>query len=355
MKHWSWNWANRVILSKWNGLRARVAGQSERRLQFYPSAWHFRRVGFPQTIAAIPSGGYLTYRPNLVAGIGHQSVGWIAAYNLAQNLGLTFVHRPIDPEWDPFLGLSIGEVTYTDPGIKMLRRVSLPSFPGEALFDLNHPIAHIVARELGKGPCLFITEYDQSLYDLSPVRHALRSKFFAAHSELSPDKIPRKKWKIALHIRRGDIIGLNDPRTDLKYVRFLPETYYIELAKTLRRSITSHPLEFHIYSDGCATDLPEISRSLPDAIWHLGVSAQETFYELCHADVLALGRSGFSFLAGLINPGIKISTTPWWHKIPETADWLQVTMSAEADTYSFQDLEEQLKFIVPRTKSRSPL
>lgn len=324
----SWNRTKRIILSRWYGLRVQLAGPSEKRFRFYPATWPFLKGGFPNTEAAIPQGGYLTYRPNPVAGIGHQSSAWITAYNLAQALGLTFIHRPLDPEWDDFLGLAIGEQTFTAAPVRGLRRVSLPRFAGEEPFDKYHPIAHIVARELRKGPCLFFTEYDQASFDLTPAKLALQRKFFAAHPDLVPCRSSRAALRVALHIRRGDIIGLKDPRTDLKYSRFLPEAYYIGLANALRRSITSRALEFHIFSDGSAADLPEISQSLPDSVWHLGASAKETFRELCLADILAIGRSGFSFLAGLINPGIKISTKPWWHKIPESSDWYAIDISS---------------------------
>ncbi len=355
MKQRSWSWTKRIILSRWYGLRVQLAGPSEKRFRFYPAARPFLKGGFPTGEAEIPQGGCLTYRPNPVAGIGHQSSAWITAHNLAQALGLTFVHRPLDPEWDDFLGLPIGEQSFTDPRVTGLRRISLPRFAGEEPFDRRHPIAHIVARELRKGPCLFFTEYDQASFDLSPARAALHRKFFAAHPELAPGASPGGSLRVALHVRRGDIIGLKDARTDLKYSRFLPEAYYIGLADTLRRSVTSRPLEFHIFSDGSATDLPEISRSLPGAVWHLDASAQETFRELCQADILAVGRSGFSFLAGLINPGIKISTTPWWHKIPDTADWLQVAINGETGMYSFQDLADQLKMIAPEFRTPTPL
>jgi len=333
MKHVTWSWAKRVILSRWHGFRLRVAGSSEKRFRLYPAARPFLGSGFPTDEAVIPKGGYLTYRPNPVAGIGHQSSAWITAYNLAQALGLTFAHRPVDPAWDDFLGLAIGEQSFTDRRVKRLRRVSLPHFAGEEPFNRCHPLAHIVARELRKGPCLFFTEYDQASFDLTPAKAALQRKFFAAHPDMIPCRPPGANLRVALHIRRGDIIGLRDPRTDLKYSRFLPEAYYIGLADALRRSMVSRSFEFHIFSDGSTSDLPEIARSLPDAFWHLDASAHDTFRELCQADILAVGRSGFSFLAGLINPGIKISTVPWWHKIPESPDWLEINLGSSKTTH----------------------
>ncbi len=333
----------RVIISRWHGFRLSMAGSSEERFRFYPAARPFLDSGFPTSEAVIPQGGYLTYRPNPVAGIGHQSSAWITAYNLAQALGLTFVHRPLDPEWDEFLGLGIGEQSFTDPRVKRLRRVSLPRFAGEEPFVRSHPLAHIISWELRKGPCLFFTEYDQSSFDLAPAKTALQRKFFTAHPDLGSNRSSGENLRVALHVRRGDIIGLKDPRIDLKYSRFLPEAYYIGLADALRRSVASRSLEFHIFSDGSVADLPEISRSLPGSVWHLGASAQETFRELCQADVLAVGRSGFSFLAGLINPGIKISTTPWWHKIPESPDWFIIDLrSSTATDFEQSSLKEYL-------------
>lgn len=329
-------WKCRVIRARWDGLRARCAGRTARRFFLYPAAWAFIRKGFPRTPAAIVPGSYLTYRPNRVAGIGHQSAAWVTAFNLANMLGLRFVHRALTEDWEDFLGFGENEIPYSSREIRGLRHVSLPLFSGEEIMDRTHPLAHLIARESRKGPCLFFTEYDQATFDLSPVGTALSKKFFGRHPELLHSRSSHAELQFAFHVRRGDIVGLRDGRTSAKYRRFLPESYYVAMASAIGHVFEKIPYSIHVYSDGRPEDFCKM-KEIPGAEWHCLLSAQETFACLAASEVLIMGRSGFSFLAGLINPGLKVATVPWWHEIPAGPMWGTVSL----ETSSPQDHFEQ--------------
>ena len=326
MKPADLKWKLSVILARWDGLRARCAGRTEHRFLLYPSAWPFIQCGFPKSAAVIAPGSYLTFRPNRVAGIGHQSAAWITAFNLSRTLGLTFVHRPFTADWEDFLGFGGGELQFSSLEIRGLRRVSLPLFPGEGKMDRTHPLAHIIARESRKGPCLFFTEYDQATFDLSPVGSQLSKKYFIKHPELQSSRSHQGVMQIAFHVRRGDIIGLPEVRSSAKYQRFLPESYYLAMATAITYVFNRTPFRIHVYSDGKPDDFCEM-KAIPGAEWHWGLSAQDTFSDLATSDVLIMGRSGFSFLAGLINPGLKVATLPWWHEIPADRLWSTVSLA----------------------------
>lgn len=314
-----------AVRARWNGLRARLAGETDKRFFYYPSAWAFMKSGFPREPADVHPGSYLTFRPNHVARIGHQSAAWITAFNMAKALGLTFVHRPFTADWEEYLGFGAGEVGWNSSRLRGLRKVALPRFPGDLTMDSRHPLAHIIARESKKGPCLFYTEYDYAANDLSTVGKDLASKFFKKHPDLRPSKTDGRSLSVAFHVRRGDIVGLKDSRVEATYQRFLPESYYMQVAELLERELCQRPYQIHVYSDGRREDFQEMNK-ITAAIWHLDESAQETFGKLASADLLIMGRSGFSFLAGLINPGIKIAGVPWWHKIPEGPEWKTISI-----------------------------
>lgn len=325
MKPADLKWKLSVIRARWDGLRSRCAGKTARRFLLYPAAWPFIRSGFPETPAEIVPGSYLTYRPNRVAGIGHQTAAWITAFNLSRTLGLRFVHRPLSADWDDFLGFGSGEMPFSSPEIRRLHAVPLPLFPGNVTMDLAHPVAHIIANEARKRPCLFYTEYDQTACDLTPVGLSLGRKFFSRHPDYVPTAFQHRPVSISFHIRRGDILGLKDERSDVKYQRFLPESYYVAMATAIKHVFGNRAFRIHVLSDGKPEDFSEL-RVVAGLEWHGGLDAQSTFRLLAASDLLVMGRSGFSFLAGLINSGFKVATVPWWHNIPKTSKWSTVSI-----------------------------
>jgi hypothetical protein len=68
-----------------------------------------------------------------------------------------------------------------------------------------------------------------------------------------------------------------------------------------------------------------------------------TFHRMATADVLLTSPSSFSFNAGLVNPGIKLARSPWWHEIPQGDGWLPVQGAAPDHESIFQFVRDEIR------------
>lgn len=321
-----------ALRRKWTALKAYIlccrmlfVGTGVRSFPYYVCARKFRQGKFPDSPARPTSGNYLTWTPNHCAGIGHQAAGWMSAWGFAKALGLTFVHRPFSEPWDDFLGFGAGELHPKIVRKLIAKSRTLPRLPGEIPADLNHPFAHMVAHYSPKGKTLFRCEFDQAQENLNLVAEDVSQKFFSRHPELQRQG---PFLTVVAHIRRGDAMVQPPPSSDLKHSRFLPEEYYANLIHSLQSFAGDLPVRFEICSDGSPHEFPILSK-IPFVTFRLGESATQSFTRLATADILIVGRSGFSFLAGMVNRGIKIATVPWWHSIPES--WQQIDLENWSD------------------------
>jgi hypothetical protein len=74
------------------------------------------------------------------------------------------------------------------------------------------------------------------------------------------------------------------------------------------------PVVFHIYSDGTKEDLGAVA-DLSNTVLHLRENVFNTFHHMVLADVLVVGKSSFSALAGHLQHKIKIVQE--WDSIPD--------------------------------------
>ena len=321
--------AAKTQLKAW---RLNVWQGSTRRYLLYPCAWPLLRESQRKTTDRSANSLFLTPQINQLAGIGHQAAKWLAAYTLAKRYGLTFVHSSFSGGWDEFLGFGKTEIREQDLPTNT-KKWTLPYFSGDDLFDRSHPIQKIISSLSSSCPHLLRLELDQGLADFSDSIETISTRFFSNHPELNSQPTMNRKIKVALHVRRGDIIGLKDTRNETKYIRFLPESYYISIMDQLASELIGMPYEFHIFTDGNAGEFEQL-RHYPSTIWHDNDTAQDTFAQLVAADVLVMGRSGFSFMAAVINRGVKIVAVPWWHRFPDFGNWVKVDIRNAVSPFS---------------------
>ncbi len=92
-------------------------------------------------------------------------------------------------------------------------------------------------------------------------------------------------------------------------------------------------LPTHVFSEGAPDDFDELMGSvLGEVTLHLNGDPTEAFNALASARVLITSRSGFSYLAGIVNSHLKIAP-PFWHHIPDADGWIQATLDGEFELW----------------------
>src|SRR3972149_24046 len=252
---------------------------------------------------------YLSTLPNVGAGVGHQFAEWNCGFLLAKRYGLTFVHRRF-AIWEDFLRFGEGEVGYTDifplpPGKRVVHLPMLDLQSEQGISQLEKSV-----ETTNDGDLLHLA-YGQNMFDQTATAGMVSRKYWLTHT---PSTIYKTgSMKVGVHIRRGDILRLPP---DECASRILPNSYYVAQIESLKSIYPS--LDIHIFSEGDPSQFSELGHYA----LHLNENHFESFNNLASADILILSRSGFSYLAGLVSSGLKITPYPWWHKFPD--EWIKI-------------------------------
>lgn len=270
---------------------------------------------------------YIISRPiGGAAGIGHQAHNWLVAWQMASRYGLRFVHSPfigdrtqpqIDvpcKEWENFLNFGKGELLEKDLP-KNIKRIKLPFIEWdesswETVTSDREEWADLINKHHDDNvlfECAFNQFITTNWENLIPNYHILRHKYLFNKENIKCNYYP-KMLNVAINIRRGDVTK------DGRYkVRWLDDEYYINVMRKLQ-DLFPKDIMFWIYTDGSENDI----RMITDLkIWGnkikvfpWGSNVFETFHSMVCADILVVGKSTFSVLAGLLSHGKKIAY-PW--------------------------------------------
>lgn len=306
---------------------------------------------------------YITYNANGADdGGGAQLLRIVSAYLLSKYYNIGYIHTPIINMTN--YGLSCLENKNND--VTQLERYnSLVSFPSDTdkeidniivLSDVNSSaINDYKQRAINKDILLKVTF---PIFNINSNPHILELNnlinFTWCNSQEAASSI-----KIAVHIRRGDINFIE------KNIRYLPNSYYVNLMKYLENILSGFTYEFHIYTETATkplmitsdlrSDLGGINTILqPETFdefnefknitWHINTDPVDTFVELCNANILITSISAFSYLAGILNKNaIVIQSTRMHH--PPKRDWILTDSSA-----SFL---QNMDFIISKMSSKS--
>lgn len=299
----------------WYEIRRRLKGKVY--LLTYKSYWHYL---FNKSSNSRNDNFYYTAQPNLGAGIGHQIANWIAGYYYAKLFGLPFAHLPFSTSsWDEFLGFGFDEIKVKDLIDKGYKLVRLPLFNyrDTKAIDLNSQII----RSYKNSKIIFLASQDQFLKDLQIEIPSIRKKFFNAPSR-KHDKIVycRDNFNIAIHVRRGDIMeNLNDPSISIRYQK--NDYYYKVLKQVVIGLNTKKPIHIYFFSQGATDDYPEFNE-FQNLHWCLDMNEYDSFLHFVYADLLITSKSSFSYKPALINNGLKVCPSNFWHGYPNSEDWI---------------------------------
>ncbi len=113
---------------------------------------------------------------------------------------------------------------------------------------------------------------------------------------------------IAVHIRRGDVVGDPKSRSRLTPIRTVNQCLV-----NLRKSYPAHRIEIH--SEGRPEDFAGIDQ---DVDLRLDEDVFQTLQRLINAEVLVMAKSSFSYVAALLSRG-QVIYEPFWH--PKLPHW----------------------------------
>lgn len=258
--------------------------------------------------------------PHQFCGIGHLSSEWNAGYMLAKRYQTQFIHAPLPEPWETFLGWGIGERTFAST--RKMRKIFLPCIPfGDGHYDCVELLAFLISKF--QIPCntLFIMGFNQSAYDQTEDGEALRQKYEinGAYKTWANHRI-EKKINVAVHIRKGDILG--SPEEMKK--RSISSTWVIRVLIDLFGEKNA-AINYNIYSQGLTAEERHELSVLGTVHFFDNVDHRETFHNLMIADVLLMSRSGFSYLAGCMGRQVVLVPPRFWHNVPvKDPRWIQL-------------------------------
>ena len=112
--------------------------------------------------------------------------------------------------------------------------------------------------------------------------------------------IPKKEQKdekiINIHIRRGDV----NPEKHLD--RWISDDYYLNCVETLLSKYPDHKVTIHTQRKGFNSDLYKDYKVVYDD----EIDDVQTWLELIYSDILVIGKSSFSYSAGILCDGLVI-------------------------------------------------
>lgn len=274
---------------------------------------------------------YLTAQPNPGAGIGHQMANWIAGYWWAKQFSLPFAHIPFsNSRWEELLALGRDEMHLDELLKKGYKKIRLPLFSEDKPEELA-TIKRIIDSYAGKK-VVFVCEQDQSYRDQYGVMDELKRKF---HSNSSRKKdtllFDSSRKNIAIHVRRGDIVQkANEKVNENLAIRWQDNTYFVNILRQVVESLENEKKDYSIYlfSQGYPNDFHEFEE-FSSLTYCLDMNPYDSFLHMVHADILITSKSSFSYKPALLNKGIKIVPSGFWHSYPEVSDWIIVNESGK--------------------------
>lgn len=254
-------------------------------------------------------------------GVGHQFCNWVVAWQLANQYDLKFVHAPFcgnttEPQidvpvkfWEDFLNFGQNEIQESQLSSD-IKKIKLPLLSWKGNLWLNNTCDNKVWRKIieehRNNNVLFECVQNQfMMLDMSCLQsNILRMRYWdARYKHPMPCIFDTTKLNIAIHIRRGDVTSCSSAKD-----RWMSIKTYVNIINQIY-NFWGNQAVFHIYSDGTVKDLEELV-NLPNIIFHLREDVFTTFHHMVMADVLVVGKSSFSALAGHLQNKVKI-IQPW--------------------------------------------
>lgn len=264
---------------------------------------------------------YLMYQATS-EGIGAQYQRIIALLGVAQVHNLKFIHQMItvghnynnDPlwneKWDRFFNIKSIKHLLANESTENKRIMSI--------YKMNHHDINIIMNPVSREN-IFMISLPFQLVDVAPniyygaVQKDIQKAYDESNFNRPLDLFNKDKINIAIHIR---VLNHCDDECEIQSFENLDGRYeihddqYVKLINSLR-SIYQNT-DIHIFSQSNLLRKYKALVDLNNVYLHLDNDAMETFHHMCNANVLVIGKSSFSYLAGIYNKN-KVIYIPFHH------------------------------------------
>lgn len=251
-------------------------------------------------------------------GIGMQALSRISGINFARSFGATYVHTPLS-----IVGHAPGDMFTWAQAWENLFNFERH---GEK-YDPDHHIIVDYADYLQGRLSLSsktVLRFQQCWWfnrrypdSFTNILAQLQNYFHSVKRQTIPGQI-----SVAVHVRRGDV------STKKNAYRYTPNNRIIRTIDCLCDSAQEAGLDltFEIHSQGNASDFEVfVERGYR---LHLNEDTLVTMQSLASADVLIISKSSFSYVAALLNSGIKVFE-PTFN--PPMSEWITIKRDGTFD------------------------
>ena len=329
---------------------------------------------------------FLTYANEVNPdGVGAQLHRIYGIYCLSRLLGTKYLHSPLHDVY--YQGLDAFQNQEKDPAFvnSFNRRFALPSDQPRTAAPTSVVLPSI---PIGRFERTLDIRYGGRRKQLWPVQftkfgrlvanwskdnaetvvrigepHPLMDRYADGYDvckSLSPFKNvePNKALRIALHVRRGELMFVNSER-------LIDNRYYINLAQTMTAALASRniPFEVELHSELLQKDStvrpddPAFKGRIDNLIQlrpeqdpfadfevfpglkrYINEPTMTCIERLATADILVMSKSSFSYLAAILNVTGIVLYHPFWHY--PLADWLVTKQNGD---FAMAQFEKQLQ------------
>jgi hypothetical protein len=290
---------------------------------------------------------FLTYNNTAhTDGAGAQLYRIYGIYALTRMLGLRYLHSPlfkIDHQ-----GLAILQSQHPDETLvtRFNQSFSIQSdgiLPDDAIVRLiADPVPGFETSLLAEStelnrPILAKITYPHRIIDCFP--DAMLACQFESPFRIVPNWNGTRPLRVAVHVRRGDVRLLEPDR-------LLPNAYYIEVIRNIRRCFEgaglAHSIEIHsetsnaefvVSSNGFGVynltgnsvyrpddDAFDEFKEVEPVLYRFNEETLDSFKNIASADIIVTSKSCFSYLAAILNPKAAVIYHPFFHSPLST--WL---------------------------------
>lgn len=261
----------------------------------------------------VADGTYITNRYKK-DGVGSQLVHTINVQAFAGAFSIPYAHSPLSrvsqksrtfppadiPAWEKHLNLGAGHPTAEDVGLPIVR--------------LDE---YLRSQDLQESPCVLSHVSPRYYVAANPQAHAA---IVAQHRASLPTKETQaQRWvEVAIHIRRGDVTSQRHPG------RFTANDTMWAAIDRIRRELDRGGLQarFTVYSDGQAGDFADLQDEA--IIFKFDQPPLNDFTAMQNSDILLIGKSCFSYLAGLFHLRSIVIHQGWGWGLPLGSEWLSI-------------------------------
>jgi hypothetical protein len=313
----------------------------------------------------------LTYDGSVLTdGAGAQLQRIYGTYAVARLLGAAYLHSPLSRV--DYQGLAALERNVADPAfhhrLNEVFRIQSDVSPSDEFHEVHlrdismDAVAHLAAafdrNESGGRPILARLVFPYGIADRFPDCYEVCKRV----SPFAPPTQTDRTWRVAVHVRRGDLLPLESSD------RMLSNAYFIAVAQSVAQVLEALEIDFQIE---LYTEVPDQSfvvtpghhgiehrisapfvfhpalsrvdefRVLPNLVPCINGEAIDCLRGLATADVLVMSRSSFSYLGGILNRDAIVLYHPFWHSA--LSSWHTVEPDGQFDRSEFSQAVQRLR------------